>query len=132
MRMLKIIMPLALTSLMAGCDRSSNAFEMKVDQVDELKGFILKGISISGKITKGCIANEDEFIVKRKGKEVYKTTTRIVNVLDLKDPDSFNGKVYEGNYVTFYIPDGKLQEIQAGDMVVSNTISCKQEEAAKQ
>ena len=108
-----------------GCDSKSNDFEMKVDQVDELKGFILKGISLSGKIESGCIANDDEFIVERDGKEVLRTTVRIVNVLDLKDVDSFSGKVFQGDYVTFYIPDGKLQDVQAGDIVISNTTSCK-------
>jgi hypothetical protein len=48
-----------------GCGWFSNRFEMTVDRVDELKGFILKGISITEKITVGCIANVDEYFVKR-------------------------------------------------------------------
>lgn len=115
-----------------GCSENSNDFEMEVAQVDVLQGFILKGISISGKVEKGCISNDDEFVVTRNGKEVLKTTTRILNVLDLKDPDSFNGKVFTGDYVTLYIPDGKKQDVQPGDRLISNTISCEKEPSKKE
>ena len=128
MKMHTVVLFLILIGLNLACSKKSNDFEMTVDRVDELKGFILKGISITGKVKAGCIANDDEFVVERSGKEVYRTITRIVNVADLKDLESFTGKVFQGDYVTFYIPDGKLEEIKVGDRVVSNTISCKAED----
>lgn len=108
----------------AGCTKSPEEFSMKVDRVDELKGMILKGISITGKIEKGCIANDDEFVVQRAGKEVLRTTTRVVNVDGLTSADSFTGEVKLGDVVTFYIPDGKKEDVQVGDLVTSKTTTC--------
>jgi translation elongation factor EF-1alpha len=113
-----------LTMQMIGCEKSSNDFRMTVDKIDELNGMILKGISISGKIESGCIANEDAFVIKRNGKLIHNNTTRVLNVQDLKDPDNFGGEVFTGDYVTLYIPDGKKQDIAPGDILSSNTTSC--------
>ncbi len=109
---------------LAGCAKSPAEFSMKVDRVDELKGMILKGISITGKIENGCIANDDEFVVFRGGKEVLRTTTRVVNVDGLLNSESFTGEVKAGDVVTFYIPDGKKEEVQVGDRVTSETTTC--------
>ena len=104
---------------------------MTIDRVDELNGMILKGISISGTVETGCIANDDAFVVTRNGKEIHQNTVRVLNVKDLQDPDNFNGEVYIGDYVTLYIPDGKKQDIQSGDILSSNTISCDKAAARK-
>lgn len=116
---------------MAGCDKQSNRFQMTIDRVDELNGMILKGISISGTVETGCIANDDAFVVTRSGKDIHQNTVRILNVKDLKDPDNFNGDVFTGEYVTLYIPDGKKQDIQPGDVLSSNTISCNEDATRK-
>lgn len=124
---------LAITLVMhiVGCEKSSNDFQMTVDRVDELNGMILKGISISGKIESGCIANDDAFVIKRNGKPIHNNTTRVLNVQDLKDPDNFGGEVFAGDYVTLYIPDGKKQDIAPGDILSSNTTSCGKDSAKK-
>jgi hypothetical protein len=108
-----------------GCAKPSSDFAMTIDQVDELKGFILKGISITGKVTVGCIANEDIYSVMRDGKKVLETSIRILNVAGLENQESFNGEIYEGEEVTLYIPDGKTQDVLPGDKLVSDIVSCK-------
>lgn len=119
-----IFLIIPLTMQIIGCGKSSNDFRMTVDKIDELNGMILKGISISGKIESGCIANDDAFVIKRGGKQIHNNTTRILNVQDLKDPDNFGGEAFTGDYVTLYIPDGKKQDIAPGDILSSNTTSC--------
>lgn len=124
MRIIQAALLLALVLQGVGCAESSKRFEMTVDQVDELKGLIMRGISFSGSIARGCIANDDEFMVERNGKEVLRTTARIVNVRGLTNSDSFTGRVQAGEYVTLFLPDGKKGNVVAGDMVVSDTTSC--------
>ena len=97
---------------------------MKIDRIDVLNGFILKGISISGRVEKGCISNNDEFVVSRDGKEVLKTITRILSVDELKELGAFNDEVYTGEYVTFYLPDMKKEAVEEGDIVRAEHITC--------
>lgn len=122
------IVLIALAVQTAGCEKAKTDFEMPIEQVDVLQGFILKGISISGEVKSGCIANEDEFVIKRNGKEILRTTTRILNIRDLEDPDSFNGEAAEGDYVTLYIPDGKEDDVNLGDILSSSSTTCKASE----
>jgi translation elongation factor EF-1alpha len=124
MKLSIFVLLIAVVTPNMGCTKKQNAFDMTVQEVDALNGFILKGISISGKIENGCIAAEDEFIVKRNNKEILKQTARIVNVKNLKDLDSFDGKVFKGDYISLYIPDGKKEDVQVGDIVSSNAVSC--------
>lgn len=119
------VLLIALAAQSAGCERSATGFEMPVEKIDVLQGFILKGISISGEVKSGCIANEDEFVIKRKGKEILRTTTRILNIRDLEDPDAFNGQAAEGDVVTLYIPDGKEDDVRVGDILSSMATTCK-------
>ena len=126
-----LFLAITLAIHIIGCEKSSNDFQMTVDRVDELNGLILKGISISGKIQSGCIANDDAFVIKRNGKPIHNNTTRVLNVQDLKDPDNFGGEVFTGDYVTLYIPDGKKQDIAPGDILSSNTTSCGKGSAEK-
>lgn len=116
---------ICFVTALAGCAKPVNKFEMTVDRVDELQGMILKGISISGTIEKGCIANDDEYLVKRAGKEVLKNDVRILSIRDPEDPDAFDGKAFETDYVTLYIPDGKKTDVKPGDILISNAISCE-------
>jgi hypothetical protein len=112
-----------------GCNQSPKNFEMKVERVDELKGFILKGISISGTVNAGCIANDAQYQVSRDGKPVLENTARILSVMikgkDKNEDKPFNGEAAEGEYVTLYIPDGKKQDVLLGDLATSDLISCK-------
>lgn len=123
----RLSMKIAIIFLMAtliGCSKAANEFQMTVDQVDELQGMILKGISISGAIENGCIANDDEYVIHRAGKQVHTNTARILNIRDLKDPESFNGQAITGDYVTLYIPDGKKEDVNTGDVLSSAATSC--------
>lgn len=108
----------------ASCSLSTAKFSMPVSEVEELHGFVLKGISITGTISKGCIANDNEFVVTRSGKVVLTNTVRLVEVVDLKNPDSFNGEAYFGEQVRFYIPDLKKTDVQPGDIISSETANC--------
>ena len=49
----KLIFALLTTTLLAACQQEKLTFEMQVDEVQELHGFILKGISITGAIKRG-------------------------------------------------------------------------------
>lgn len=84
----------------ASCTQKIPDFEMTVETVDALNGLILKGSSITGKVQKGCIANDDEYVISRKGKEILKTTTRILNVEIINSDQEFDGKVQQGDVVT--------------------------------
>ncbi len=122
--MIRKIFIVFLALAVAHCDSNSNQFEMTVDKVDLLQGFVLKGISMTGTVSTGCLANDDEYTVLRDGKEVLKTTARIVNVAGLEDSDTFDGNVYKGEVITLYIPDGKQEDVLQGDAVISKQVSC--------
>jgi translation elongation factor EF-Tu-like GTPase len=103
-----------------GCNNTSKDFEMSVEKVEELKGFILKGIAISGTVKIGCIANDDVYIVKRDGEKILETTTRILAVFG-KEGIEF----VPGDNVSLYIPDAKKEDVQVGDVVTASKTSCK-------
>ncbi len=114
---------LFVATLVVGCDTAPKSFEMTVEKVDELKGFILKGISVSGLVTSGCIANNDIYKVKRNGEIVLETDTRILEVSNIK-PEEFEGKAAKGDTVHLYIPDGKPGDVEPGDILLSDNTSC--------
>ena len=84
MKMGVALVLMALAVQTAGCAKSATDFEMPAEKIDVLPGFILKGISISGEVKSGCIASEDEFVVKRDGKEILRTTTEYLTYVILK------------------------------------------------
>lgn len=122
---------LAVAIQSMACSKAESDFRMEIEEVDELKGFIMKGISLSGEITHGCLANNDEFIVERDGEKVLKEIARIVNVRGLKSAEEFNGQASTGDYASFYIPDGTLDDVQPGDVIISDATSCAQEAERK-
>lgn len=93
-----------------GCAKSSD-FEMTVEEIRELKGMVLKGIYIAGTIKSGCIANVDEYAVKRDGKTVIETIGRIFEVVEKPGAES----AVKGDYVKLYIPDVKAEDFKIGD-----------------
>lgn len=121
-----LLMFLVIPSM--GCDRGSSDadqasadFEMTVERVDELKGVILKGISVIGTINSGCIASMDKYVVKRDGKKVFETDARILEITNKPGAE----KAVKGDYVHLYIPDENPETVKVGDIVTSSTTSCQ-------
>ena len=110
---------------LVSCGSEPKQFEMTVDKVDHLQGFVLKGLSVSGTIALGCIANEDRFTLSRGDQLVLEEQVRILNVADLPDPEAFDGTAAAGAYVTLYLPDAKLGAVLPGDILSSLKTSCK-------
>lgn len=111
--------------LAVGCNSHASDFKMKIDNIDEMDGFVLRGLGISGKVEQGCIAQDNEFVVVRDGKEVLKTITRILLVRDLQEGEEIDGEAYTGEVVTFYLPDMKKEVVEIGDLVIGKATTCK-------
>lgn len=126
-----IILLIIVIPVIVSCGNKQQDFEMTVDKVEELKGFILKGIAISGTIQSGCIATGDGIIVKRGAKQVLDTTARVLNVSKNSEAESVEGHAFQGDYVSLYIPDGSEQDVSVGDVVFSNKVSCDMTTAGK-
>ncbi|ACR12013.1 hypothetical protein [Teredinibacter turnerae] len=122
---MKIITTVALLSLtltfsQAQAAKNSESFEMKVDKVTLLKGFILKGLALEATVKQGCIASHDIYQVYRDGKKVYETNTQI---LDVEGQEAYEAKA--GDHTNFYAPDAKEGQIIAGDILKSSVTHCK-------
>ncbi|WP_018013466.1 hypothetical protein [Teredinibacter turnerae] len=122
---MKIITTVALLSLtltfsQAQAAKNAEPFEMKVDKVTLLKGFILKGLALEATVKQGCIASHDIYQVYRDGKKVYETNTQI---LDVEGQEAYEAKA--GDHTNFYAPDAKEGQIIAGDILKSSVTHCK-------
>ncbi len=113
-----------LLAATSACSTEKLTFEMPVESVMELKGFVLKGISLSGKVKLGCISNDNQYSIKRNGKVIHTDIIRVLEVADLRMDQTFTGEVYPGERVTLYIPDGKKGDIVPGDVVISTASAC--------
>lgn len=122
---MKLKMMILAGLLVAGCNSQASEFKMKIDRIDELNGFILRGLSITGTVEQGCIAHDDEFVVARDGKEELKTVTRILLVEGLQEGEEIEGEAYTGEVVSFYLPDLKKEAVEIGDWVIGKTTTCK-------
>lgn len=122
---MKLKMMILAGLLALGCNSQASEFKMKVDLVDELSGFVLRGLSITGTVEQGCIAHDNELIVARNGKEVLKTVARILLVEGLQEGEEIDGEAYKGEVVSFYLPDMKKDVVEIGDWVIGNATTCK-------
>lgn len=122
---MKVKMMILAGLLTVGCTSQASEFKMKIDNINEMNGFILKGLGITGTVEQGCIAQDNEFVVVRDGKEVLKTITRILLVEDLREGEEIDGEAYTGEVVTFYLPDIKKEVVEIGDWVIGKTTTCK-------
>lgn len=117
-----------LAGLLTSCSKQEpkqeSKFVMPIESVQKLQGFVLKGLSISGKVTKGCIARDQEYTITRNGKQILTTQVRLLNINDFPEHLDFNGEVYLGESPNFYLPDMKEGEVVAGDIVTSMTATC--------
>lgn len=119
-KMVALLMFVAIPHMACQKPEEPGDFEMRVEKVEELKGMILKGIAISGTVRSGCIANEDQYIVKRDGANVLETMARI-----LGGAQQEGGPVFKGDRAALYIPDVSMDAVRVGDVAVSGTISCR-------
>jgi len=124
-RLIKTLSTLLLLCALLSCTPAPKDFAMSIEKVDELHGFVLKGLSVSGRIEQGCIANDDKLIITRGDKVVFEELARILNVADLPNPEAFNGTAAAGDYATFYLPDAKPGSVLPGDVLSSIKTSCK-------
>jgi len=118
------LIPLLVVSGLAN-SLSASEFKMHVEEVDLLNGMIMRGISLTGPVAEGCLANEDEYQVLRGDKVVVKEITRIVNIEGLKSSEEFTGKTVRGEKVSLFIPDAREGTFKVGDVVVSKNTSCE-------
>ena len=121
-----LIISIVIPNLLSCSKERSNQFEMPVEKVEVLKGFILQGLAISGTVKNGCVASSDKYIVKRDGENVLDTTARILMIAGESAPDGFK-KAVKGDFASLYIPDAKPGDVKIGDIAISNTISCQED-----
>lgn len=118
---------LLITLLLATCSACSSeklTFEMPVDTVNQLNGFVLKGVALSGTVKSGCITNENQISIKRQGKVIHTEKMRLLEITSLKENQQFNGEAYTGETIILYIPDVKKDDFLPGDVVVSTVSVC--------
>lgn len=113
-----------ISAAVSSCSNEKLTFEMPVEEVKELKGFVLKGLSLAGTVKSGCVTNENQISIRRAGKVVYSERMRLLEVLDIKESQTFNGEAYTGERIILYIPDGKKGDIVPGDVVISTVSVC--------
>ncbi|WP_075188391.1 hypothetical protein [Teredinibacter haidensis] len=123
--MRNLFFSIVILFIFTGCQNADQNFEATINKIELLEGLILKGLAITGTVSKGCIANNDWFTVYRNGEEIQKADSRLLNIANLKEGESFDGKADKGDEATFYIPDGKLGDVLVGDIIVSNEGTCK-------
>ena len=131
MKIKSIILLIIIIPAIVSCGNKQQDFEMTVEKVEELKGFILKGIAISGTIKSGCIATGDGIIIKRDAEQVMETTARVLDVRKDSETEAVEGHAFQGDYVSLYIPDGSEGDVNTGDVVFSNKVSCNTGSAGK-
>jgi selenocysteine-specific translation elongation factor len=122
---MKVKMMILAGLLAAACNSQASEFKMKIDRIDELNGFILKGLSITGTAEQGCISHDNEVVVTRDGKEVLKTVARILLVEGLQEGEEIDGEAYNGEVISFYLPDMKKGAVEIGDWVIAKETTCK-------
>ncbi len=122
---MKVKMMILAGLLAVGCTKQASEFKMKIDNINEMNGFILKGLGITGTVEQGCIAQDNEIVVVRDGKEVLKTVARILLVEGLQEGEEIDGEAYAGEVVSFYLPDMKKEVVEIGDWVIGKEATCK-------
>jgi len=111
----------ALLTLLAlsACDRGPEKFQMTVDNVQLMRGFVLKGLGVGGTVEKGCIANFDAFVFKRNGKVVYEGTA---SIMMLDGAEGFEASA--GQKVEFYLRDAADGAVVVGDVLEAEVTTC--------
>lgn len=111
----------ALLTILAvsACSRGPEPFKMTVDNVQSMRGFVLKGLGVRGTVKQGCIANNDAFVVKRNGKVIYETNASILSL------DGVQGFEASANHkVEFYVRDAADGAVAVGDVLEASVTTC--------
>lgn len=115
----------ALLTILAvsACDRDPERFQMKVDHVQSMRGFVLNGLGVGGTVEQGCIANHDTFVVKRNGEVVYEAKASIMSL------DGLQGfEASAGHKVEFYLKDSADGAVAVGDTLEAEETTCGKDE----
>lgn len=114
----------ALLSILAisACDRGPEPFQMTVDNVQSMRGFVLNGLGVSGTVEQGCVANYDTFFVKRDGKVVYEA---VASVMSLDGVQGFEAPA--GHKVEFFLKDAADGAVAVGDVLEAKETTCGKE-----
>lgn len=104
---------------LSACNRGPEPFRMTVDDVQSMRGFVLKGLGVGGTVEQGCIANYDVFVVKRQGKVVYEGKVSIMSL------DGLQGfEAGEGHKVEFYLAGAADGAVAVGDAIEAKVTTC--------
>lgn len=109
--------------VISACDRSPERFQMTVDNVYFMQGFVLKGLGVGGTVEQGCIANYDTFVVKREGKVVYEGGA---SIMSLDGREGFEAGA--GHKVEFYLRDVADGVVVVGDVLEAEVTTCGKSE----
>jgi translation elongation factor EF-Tu-like GTPase len=119
--MLSIRNASALLTILAisACDRGPEPFRMTVENVQSMRGFVLKGLGVAGTVEQGCIANYDAFVVLRNGKVVYEEKA---SIMSLDGVEGFEAGA--GHKVEFYLGDAADGAVAVGDVLEAEVTTC--------
>ncbi len=125
MKIKYLLLPMAIAASGIAWASTPAHFEMTVEKVELLDGRLLKGTSITGTVTRGCIANNTAFTVYSKNKKTHENTLRILEASKNGRTKPPNGEIFRGEYATIYLPDQAVENFAPGDTITSDIISCK-------
>ena len=100
------------------------AFEMTIAKVEDMKGMVMKGSSVSGIVSKGCVANHDPMMVTREGTVLVESTAKIINIRGNGSMGANAGQTQQGDEPYFYLPDIYSDTVKVGDVVTATTSTC--------
>lgn len=107
----------------SACDRGPEQFQMTVDNVQSMRGFVLNGLGVGGTVAQGCIANHDAFVVKREGKVVYEAKA---SIMSLNGVEGFEAGA--GHKVEFFLKDAADGAVAVGDVLEAEVTTCGKNE----
>jgi hypothetical protein len=114
-----VLVMMSMVSL-AGLAGQSDGFRMRIDEIQELKGFVLKGLAVSGTITSGCILNEDNYVIVRDDKKLFEAAVSILEVKKDQDDVPADQGGTAGDFVVLYLPDKSLEDVKVGDYAIGD------------
>ena len=103
----------------SACDRGPEPFRLTVENVQMMKGFVLNGPGIGGTVEQGCIANYDNFVVKRNGEVVHQESA---SIMSRNGTEGFEASA--GDKVEFYLRNSRDGDVKVGDVLEAEVTTC--------